>query len=129
MSAPARRPVTCDLGSAQGFSIGGVFIRPFSGEALTVTRAYAEAGRLVPLHAHSHEQIVLVETGRLRVSVGCHPPADVVARGIAHFPADVDHEVQVVEDAIFWGGFTPVRDEFMEQAAAGPGGGAEGSVP
>ena len=87
--------------------------RHISTDHLTVARFALKAGGVVPKHSHVNEQITCVLSGVLRfVSPG--GTFDVRAGGTARIPANVDHEVHVLEDADVIDVFTPVRRDWID---------------
>lgn len=107
-----------DMRAAPGFEVGEVSIRPFSGDALTVTRVDAPGGSAAAPHSHVHEQIAIVQSGHLRMTIDGGEPIDVRGGELVHLPSGVEHGVEFVEDTVLWDVFTPVREDFMQMAQA-----------
>lgn len=107
-----------DTTTLDGFDMGGFTLRPFGGDRLMVVRVDGPAGTIAPAHAHPHEQMCLVVEGRVRLRVGDEQveagPGDVVA-----IPSDVEHEAEVLDDAVFFDIFHPLREDFLERVGAG----------
>ena len=83
------------------------------GERLMVCRARFAPHVVTAVHTHPHEQITLVEKGRVRFTVNGQPleaaPGDVL-----RFPPDVEHGVTMLdEEAVLLDIFTPVREDFL----------------
>lgn len=112
-----------DMRRATSFAFSGATVRPFSGEQLTVCRVEFPGGAHLPAHSHVHEQIALIESGRLRVWIGDGDPFEAGPGTLVHFPSEVTHSVEVLDDAAFWDIFTPVREDFMKMLADGPNSG------
>ena len=87
------------------------------GDRLMVCRLRFAAGTLTPAHDHPHEQITIVEKGRLRFVVGGEEkvfgPGDVLL-----FPGGFWHGATILdEEAVLIDIFTPLRQDFL---AKGP---------
>lgn len=106
-----------DSRTLDGFDMGSFTLRPFAGEHLMVVRVDGPAGSHAPAHAHPHEQMCVVVNGRLRFRIGDEEtqagPGDVL-----HIPSGVEHEAEVLEDAVFFDVFHPVRADFLEKVGA-----------
>jgi quercetin dioxygenase-like cupin family protein len=102
-----------DMQQTRGFAVGDVSIRPFSGESLTITRVDAPGGSAAPPHSHPHEQVAIVQSGHMRITID-GKPVDVRTGELVHLPSGVEHGVEFVEDTVLWDVFTPVREDFME---------------
>ncbi len=81
-------------------------------ETMTVARIYLAAGAVVPRHQHEHEQVANVISGRLRFVVGEEELVVEAGESVA-LPANVPHEVTVLEDALVIDVFSPVRDDWL----------------
>ena len=81
-------------------------------ETMTVARIYLAAGAVVPRHQHVHEQVANVISGRLRFVVGEEELVVEAGESVA-LPANVPHEVTVLEDALVIDVFSPVRDDWL----------------
>ncbi len=88
------------------------------GNRLMVCRVRFAPHVVTPVHAHPHEQITIVERGRVRFLVGGaehdSSPGDVL-----HFPSQCSHGATMLdEEVVLIDIFSPVREEFL---AAGGG--------
>jgi quercetin dioxygenase-like cupin family protein len=81
-------------------------------ETMTVARIHLAAGAVVPRHQHEHEQVANVISGRLRFVVGEEELVVEAGESVA-LPANVPHEVTVLEDALVIDVFSPVRDDWV----------------
>jgi quercetin dioxygenase-like cupin family protein len=79
---------------------------------MTVARILLERGAVVPEHAHVHEQVANVVTGRLRFVVG-HEEAIVAGGETIVVPPGVPHAVEALEDSLVLDVFAPVRDDWV----------------
>jgi quercetin dioxygenase-like cupin family protein len=84
------------------------------GERLMVCRLRFRPHLDTPVHSHPHEQITLVEKGRVRFSIGSD--TRVVGPGdVLHFPPGVLHGATMLEEeVVLIDVFTPIREEFLE---------------
>lgn len=103
-----------DLKTAGSLSMGPLILRPFAGEQLMVVRVEGEVGSIAPGHSHPHEQITLVEKGRLRFVVGGEE-MELEAGEVLHIPSGAEHEAELLEDAVFYDIFHPVRQDLLEK--------------
>lgn len=81
------------------------------GERMTVAHWHIDAGSTVPEHAHPHEQIVNVLSGRYELTVAGEPlslePGMVVV-----IPGGVRHSGRALTDAMLLDVFCPVREDY-----------------
>jgi len=84
-----------------------------STERITVARFELKAGGIVARHSHENDQITCVLSGALRF---VSPDGTIVVRAgeTARIAADVEHEVQVLEDAVVIDVFSPVRTDWID---------------
>lgn len=100
--------------SLPGLELPGVVLRPFAGEHLMLMRAEGKAGTPLAAHAHPHEQITLVVSGRLRLRIG-EEWLELGPGDIAHVPSNVEHEAVFIEDSVVFDAFHPVRQDLLDQ--------------
>ena len=83
------------------------------GERLMMCRLTLQAHVDTPVHAHSHEQMTIVERGRVRFTISGQ--ARVASAGdILHFPPNVAHGATMLdEDVVLIDIFTPIREDFL----------------
>lgn len=87
------------------------------GDRLMVCRLRFAPHVVTPVHTHPHEQITLVERGRVRFTVASVDRVS-SAGDVLHFPSQVAHGATVLdEEAVLIDIFSPVRDDLL------PGGG------
>lgn len=98
--------------SLKGFSTGDLILRPFGGEKLMVVRVEAPKGAVAPAHAHPHEQMSLILTGRVRFRIQ-HDEQVIGSGEIVHIPSNVEHEAEFLEDSIIFDIFHPIREDFL----------------
>mgnify|MGYP001232913829 CR=1 FL=1 len=85
-----------------------------SGPASMITLMHYRVGNVIPAHAHPNEQAGYLLSGRVKVTAG-----DVVSELTAGdsyvIPADIEHSIEILEDAEELQVFTPLRPEFLNQ--------------
>jgi quercetin dioxygenase-like cupin family protein len=92
----------------------GIVRQMLHGERIMVCRLTIAPGIAVPAHRHPHEQITIVERGRVRYLLGAEErifgPADVILLpgNFWHGAAMLDEEVVLVDI------FSPVRKDLLE---------------
>jgi quercetin dioxygenase-like cupin family protein len=90
------------------------------GERLMVCRVRIAPHVVTPVHRHPHEQITIVERGRVRFTIAgadrVSAPGDVL-----HFPSECSHGATMLdEEVVLIDIFSPVREEFITNAAEAP---------
>ena len=83
------------------------------GERLMVCRLRFAPHVVTAVHSHPHEQIVLVERGRVRFTVEGRDyiasPGDII-----HFRSGCEHGAAILDEgAVLIDIFSPVRDDFL----------------
>lgn len=82
------------------------------GTKTLLTEFRLEKGRVLPRHAHPHEQIGYLISGALRLTIGDETfdakPGDAwcIAGG-------VEHQATILEDSVAIEVFSPVREEYL----------------
>jgi quercetin dioxygenase-like cupin family protein len=87
------------------------------GNRVMVCRLQFRPHVVTSVHAHPHEQITLVERGRVRFTVA---GADRMASAgdVLHFPSGVPHGATMLDDeVVLIDIFSPVREDFLPQEA------------
>lgn len=91
----------------------GIERRMLVGDRLTVCRLRFEPHVVVPAHSHVHEQITLVERGRVRFAIDGEE-VSAAAGDVLHFPSHVEHGATILdEEVVLTDIFTPVREDFL----------------
>jgi quercetin dioxygenase-like cupin family protein len=87
--------------------------RFISGDRVTVARFELAGGGVVPAHAHENEQVSFVVSGALKFVVDGQ---STVVRGgeLLQIPANVRHEVEVLEDSLVVDVFSPIRQDWID---------------
>ncbi len=85
------------------------------GEKTLLTEFRLQAGHNLPRHAHLYEQTGYLVSGALRLTIG-EEIFDVAPGDSWCIPADVEHEAQVIADAVAVEVFSPVRPDYLPGA-------------
>ena len=73
-----------------------------------------EEGACLPLHAHPHEQIGYLVSGRLELTIG--DVVQVAEPGDSWcIPGDVEHQAVAHADCVAVEAFAPVREDYLPQ--------------
>lgn len=92
--------------------VDGADGRIVHGAGLTVAHWDLAAGTVIPMHHHVHEQIALVVSGELELTVG--DEVHVLRPGdSAVIPGSVPHEARAVSDCRVIDAFSPPREDLV----------------
>ncbi len=87
------------------------------GERLMICRLRFDPHVVTPVHSHAHEQITLVERGRVQFFVAGEPLV-VQAGDVLRFPSGVEHGATMLdEEVVLVDIFSPIREEFLAARA------------
>jgi quercetin dioxygenase-like cupin family protein len=92
----------------------GVTRQVLAGDRIMVCRLSLEPGVVTAVHSHPHEQMTLVETGRVRFHVA---GAEHEAAGgdVLLFPSGVEHGATILDEpAVLVDIFSPPREDFLQ---------------
>jgi quercetin dioxygenase-like cupin family protein len=91
----------------------GVAIRTIAGDALMLSMVTLEPDALVPDHAHPHEQMGVLISGRLEFTVGGH--TRILGPGDSwRIPGGVVHRVRALDGpAVALDVFHPIREDYL----------------
>jgi quercetin dioxygenase-like cupin family protein len=83
------------------------------GERLMVCRLTLQPHVVTPVHSHPHEQMTIVERGRVKFFI--EDQERIASAGdILHFPGDIRHGATMLdEEVVLIDIFTPVREDFL----------------
>lgn len=87
---------------------------PVYGEKVLLAEFRLAKGAVLPLHSHPHEQIGYLVCGRLRFTIGADV-SEVAAGDSWYVPGNVEHGVEVLEEATVIEVFSPVREDYLPQ--------------
>lgn len=83
-----------------------------SGDRETLVEVTLAAGAEVPSHAHPHEQVGYVVSGRVSFTIGSEQRELSAGDGYLA-PPDVEHGVTALEPSVCIDIFSPVREEYL----------------
>lgn len=93
--------------------VEGVFRKVLSySENLMVCEITLEQGSVIAAHAHPHEQITYIISGKCRYTVG-EETREVSAGDSVLIPGDVMHSIVVLETMKVIDAFSPARKDFL----------------
>ena len=85
------------------------------GDKLMMCRLTLQPHVDTPVHSHPHEQMTIVERGRVRFTVGGELRI-AVAGDVLHFPPNVRHGATMLdEEVVLIDIFTPIRQDFLHE--------------
>jgi quercetin dioxygenase-like cupin family protein len=88
--------------------------RFITGDSITIGRFELKQGGIVPSHSHANEQVSIILSGALLFRI--EGVATVVKAGeVMQIPANVAHEVEVLEDTLAVDVFSPVRQDWIDK--------------
>ncbi len=83
------------------------------GERLMVCRLRFRPHIVTAIHSHPHEQITIVERGRVAFTIDGQTRI-ASAGDVIHFPSDMPHGATILdEEVVLIDIFSPVREEFL----------------
>lgn len=86
------------------------------GERLMVCRLRIQPGIVTAVHSHPHEQVTLVERGRVLFTIEGQTRT-VSAGAVLHFPSHTNHGATMLdEEVVLIDIFTPIREDFLPRA-------------
>jgi quercetin dioxygenase-like cupin family protein len=82
-----------------------------TGKSMMILEFTLEKGVEIPAHAHPHEQVGYVASGKVRITVG--DESTVLGSGDCYYaPSGVMHGAQVLEKTIVVDTFNPPREDY-----------------
>jgi quercetin dioxygenase-like cupin family protein len=91
----------------------GVRRQMVTGERLMMCRLQMAPHIVTPVHSHPHEQITIIEQGRVRFDVD-GVERIVSAGDILHFPPNMRHGATMLDEpVVLIDIFTPIREDFL----------------
>lgn len=82
-------------------------------DRLMVCEITLEKGSVIVPHAHPHEQITYIISGKCRYTVG-EETREVGTGDSVLIPGDVSHSIVILEDMKVIDVFTPAREDFLK---------------
>ena len=93
----------------------GIQRQMFVGNRMMICRFRFKPYLVTPEHDHPHEQMTIVERGRVRFTIDGSPRV-VAAGDVLHFPPNVAHGATMLdEEVVLIDIFTPIREDFLGQ--------------
>jgi quercetin dioxygenase-like cupin family protein len=95
----------------------GIERRMMVGERLMICRLRFDPHVVAPVHRHPHEQMTLVERGRVQFTI--EGQVRIAAPGdVLHFPPNVEHGATMLdEEVVLVDIFTPIREDFLPKTS------------
>ena len=91
----------------------GIARRMIVGERPMMCRITTAPGVDTPAHSHPHEQLTMIERGRVRFTVAGQERI-ASAGDVLHVPSDVIHGATMLDEEVgLVDIFTPIREEFL----------------
>ena len=83
------------------------------GDRLMICRLRFQPGIVTAVHSHPHEQMTIVERGRVRFTIDGQERV-VSAGDVLHFPSQIEHGATMLdEEVVLVDIFSPIRHEFL----------------
>jgi len=83
------------------------------GERMMICRLRIAPHVVTPVHSHPHEQMTIVERGKVRFSIDGQDHI-AVAGDVLHFPPNLRHGATMLdEEVVLIDMFSPVREDFL----------------
>jgi quercetin dioxygenase-like cupin family protein len=91
----------------------GIERRMIWGERLMICRLHFQPHVVTAVHSHPHEQMTIVERGRVRFTIDGQER--IASQGeVLHFPANVAHGATMLdEEVVLVDIFSPLREDFL----------------
>ena len=97
----------------------GIERRMIYGDRLMICRRRFDPLVVTAVHQHPHEQMTIVEKGRVRFTIESEERI-ASAGDVLHFPSNVWHGATMLdEEVVLIDIFSPIREEFLPAAARG----------
>lgn len=94
--------------------MAGIDRRMAVGDKLMICRLRFDPCTVTAIHRHPHEQMTLVERGRVRFFIEGEERI-AKAGDVLHFPSNVEHGATMMdEEVVLLDVFTPIREDFLK---------------
>lgn len=96
--------------------LGDLIVRQIiSGDELMMVKLTMKAGAIVNHHSHPNEQMTYILKGKIRFTHGLEmeQSTTLYAGDVLHFPANVPHAAECLEDTVDLDVFTPPRHDWF----------------
>jgi quercetin dioxygenase-like cupin family protein len=94
--------------------------RLVTGDRVMLAHVHLKKGCIVPRHQHEHEQLAYILAGALKFWIGEDESKEVVIRAeeVIHFPSNVWHKAEALEDTVVLDVFSPPREDWLNKTDA-----------
>jgi quercetin dioxygenase-like cupin family protein len=82
------------------------------GKQMTIGRLFLKKGAVVPDHSHHHEQVTVLESGRLRFVIDGREQ-ELAGGQVLEIPPHAVHRVEALEDSVAMDVFSPSREDWI----------------
>lgn len=115
MEATLIRPQHTDWDSIPAVPLGpGIERQMIVGERIMICRLRLAPHVVTPAHDHPHEQMTIVERGRVQFTIGDRQ-CIAQAGDVLHFPSGTWHGATMLdEEVILVDIFSPIREDFLD---------------
>jgi quercetin dioxygenase-like cupin family protein len=86
------------------------------GQNIMLQLVSVKAGSQPPAHAHPHEQVIWITSGRMRYRLGDAEARDCAPGSLVVIPGDVRHETWFPEDTDLIEIFSPIREDLLPKS-------------
>ena len=95
----------------------GIARQMIVGDKLMMCRLTLQPHVETPVHSHPHEQMTIVERGRVRFTIDGQER--IASQGdVLHFPPHIEHGATMLdEEVVLIDIFSPIREEFLPPTA------------
>ncbi len=92
--------------------VSGFKARFVHGKSMTTAFWDAEAGSVLPLHSHIHEQVSIITEGEFEMTIGGKTKV-YTPGGIIIIPSHVEHSGKAITNCKITDIFCPVREDYL----------------
>jgi quercetin dioxygenase-like cupin family protein len=87
------------------------------GDKAMLAQVTLDKGCLIPKHRHVHEQFTYVLSGALHFWLGEDEKEEATVRAgdVLHFPSNLPHKAEALEDTILLDVFSPPREDWIQK--------------
>lgn len=87
------------------------------GDKAMLAQVTLDKGCLIPKHIHVHEQFTFVVSGALHFWLGEDEKEETTVRAgdVIHFPSNLPHKAEALEDTLILDVFSPPREDWIKK--------------
>ena len=91
--------------------------RIITGNEVMVTHVYLKKGAIVPMHAHSNEQITYILEGKMKFWIESEDAESIlIGPGeVLTLPPNISHKAEAIEDTLDVDIFYPLREDWLNR--------------